>query len=87
MPPIETTSTKRIAEERPGPGAELRGPMLGVCLALMLGITLGRGLDWLWHWLVLALVPCVVMLFMLRRGSGRGVRAWGVLCLVALGAA
>ncbi|MEZ6189818.1 MAG: DNA internalization-related competence protein ComEC/Rec2 [Phycisphaerales bacterium] len=87
MPHLENQSTERNAKDDPGPLAELRGPMLGVCLAVMLGITLGRGLDWLWLWIVLALVPFGGMLVMWRRGSDRGVRAWGVLCLLALSAA
>lgn len=84
---LETPSTERNAKDDPGPLAELRGPMLVVCLAMMLGITVGRGLDWLWLWIALALVPFGGMLVMWRRGSDRGVRAWGVLCLIALSAA
>lgn len=71
---------------KPGPLAELAGPMSLIMLAVIMGIVLGSRVGWLWMWLGLSAVLFCMTLWMLRRGCDKGVHTWGILCLVALSA-
>ncbi len=68
------------------PLTELVGPMTAMTGAVMFGIVVGDWLAWLWGWLAVSGVLAGVVVWMHRRGRARGVRAWGVLALVALSA-
>ncbi len=66
--------------------SQLRGRMLTVALAVVLGIVLGSMVRSAWFWLALSVFPIAMTGVMLWRKRNRGVWAWGLVSLVLLSA-